>query len=55
MKAAVVKALERITGVSNSNLVRNADGLLFWKKSTAEVKWVADVKRGIPEKYKISY
>ena len=55
MKAAVVKALERITGVSNSNLVRNTDRLLCRKKSTAEVKWVADVKRGIPEKYKISY
>ena len=55
MKAAVVKALERITGVSKSNLVRNADGLLCRKKSTAEVKWVADVKRGISEKYKISY
>ena len=55
MKAAVVKALERITGVSNSNLVKNADRLLCRKKSTAEVKWVADVKRGIPEKYKISY
>ena len=29
MKQADVKALEHISGVSNTNLVRNADGLLL--------------------------
>ena len=55
MKAAVMKALEHIAGVYNSNLVRDADGLLCRKNSTAEVEWVDGVKRVIPEKYKISY
>ena len=55
MKGVVVKALDHIAGVSNSNLVRNADRLLFRKNTTSEVKWVDGVKRVIPEKYKVSY
>ena len=38
MKGAVVKALEHIASVSNSNLVRNADRLLCRKNTTAEVE-----------------
>ena len=47
IKQAVIKALEHIAGVSNTILVRNADGLLCRKSSASEVKWV-DVKRMIP-------
>ena len=55
MKKAVVKALEHIASVSNTNLVRNADRLLCRKNSDSEVEWVDGVKRMIPEKFKISY
>ena len=55
IKQAIVKALEHIVGVSNTNLVRNTDGLLCRKNSASEVEWVDGVKRVIPEKYKISY
>ena len=48
---AVVKALEYIACVSNTNLALNADGLLCRKNSA----WVDGVKRMIPEECKISY
>ena len=38
MKQAVGKALEHIAAVSNTNLVRNADGLLCRKSSASDVK-----------------
>ena len=55
MKQTVVKALEHIAGVSNTNIVRNVDGLLCRKSSSSEVGWVDGVKRVIPEKFKSSY
>ena len=55
MKQTVVKALEHIAGVSNTDLVRNADGLLCRKSSSSEVDWADGVKCVIPEKFKISY
>ena len=55
IKQTAVKALEHIAGVSNTNLVRNADGLLCRKRSDSEVEWVDGVKRMIPEKIKLSY
>ena len=45
MKKAVVKALKHIASVSNSNLVRNADGLLCRKSSETKVEWLNGVKR----------
>ena len=55
IKKAVVKAIEHIASASNSNLVRNADGILCRKSSEIEVEWLNGVKRNIPEKCKRSY
>ena len=55
MKQTIVKALEHIAGVSNTNLVRNAARLLCRKGSSSEAEWADGVKCVISEKFKISY
>ena len=56
MRSAVTEALKEIASVSNSNLKKNADALMCKENiSDASVEWSNDVKRSIPEKFKLSY
>ena len=56
MTEAVVKMLRKITDLSNSNLIRNANGLLSKKLPDADVEWVGKLKKRLPDnKYKMSY
>ena len=53
---AVLKCLRHIAALSNSNIVRNADGLLCRKKEEVPVGWTSETKvRSIPDKFKLSY
>ena len=45
MAFAVVKCLKHIAVVSNSNLLRNADGLLCRKNTDVNVEWVRGKNR----------
>ena len=46
---AVVKMLKKIIDISNSNLIKNADGLLSTRSVDEEVEWVGKDKRRLPE------
>ena len=53
--AAVVKGLEHICPAPNSNLVRNADGLLSSRAAENSVDWIDESKVRIPhQKFKVS-
>ena len=53
---AVVKMLKKITEISNSNLVKNAYGLLSKRNVDEEVEWIADNTKRLPEgRLKMSY
>ena len=54
MSEAIVKMLKKITDLSNSNLIRNANGLLSKKLSDIDVEWVGKLKkRLLDNKYKM--
>ena len=56
MNDAVIKCLKHMNDISNSNIVRNADGLSSRKEVDAPVAWVAEHKqRLLPQKFKVSY
>ena len=55
MTEAVVKSLRHIVAVSNSNLVRNADGLICRKDIDDGIEWVGGLTRTTPKKSKVSY
>ena len=45
MTDVVIKCLKHINDVSNSNIVRNADGLLATKEVEVPVDWVGEKKK----------
>ena len=49
MTEAVVKMLRNITDLSNSNLIRNANGLLSKKLPDVDVEWVGKLKKRLPD------
>ena len=56
MTQAVVRMLQKITDLSNSNFIKNADGLLSRKSTNVDVEWVGQLKQRLPpNKYKMSY
>ena len=46
---AVVKMLKKIIDISNSNLIKNTDGLLSTRSVDEEVEWVGKDKKGLPD------
>ena len=45
-----------MNGISNSNIIRNEDGLLSRKEANAPVAWVGEHKQKLPpQKFKVSY
>ena len=56
MTEAVLNVLRKITDISNSSLVKNADGLLSKKPAKMGVEWIGKSKNRLPSnKYKLSY
>ena len=56
MTEAVVACLKHMCNISNSNLVRNAGGLLCRQKEGISVDWIEESKvRVPPQKFKVSY
>ena len=48
--------LKKIIETSNSDLVKNAYGLLSKRNVDEEVEWIGDDKKRLPERrYKMSY
>ena len=54
MTEAVVKCLKHIAAISNSNFLRNADGLLCKKKTGVNVEWAGGTNRSTPTRFKLS-
>ena len=53
---SVLNVLKMITEISNTNLVKNADGLLNNKPIDTEVEWIGKNKSQIPQnKFKVTY
>ena len=46
---AVVKMLKKIIDISNSNLIKNADGLVSTRSVDEEVEWIGKDKKRLPE------
>ena len=56
MTQTVVRMIQKITDLSNLNLIKNADGLLLCKSTNVNVEWVRQTKQRLPpNKYKMSY
>ena len=56
MTEAVVKALKKVVDISNSNLVKNTDGLLSKRPANNDIEWIGPQKKRLPEnRYKIRY
>ena len=56
MSDAVVKHLNHMNNISNSNIVRNADGVLSRREVDTPVEWIGKNKqRVLPQKIKVSY
>ena len=48
--------MSHINEISNSNLVRNADGLLWRREVEVPIEWVGEDKMRVPtQKFKVSY
>ena len=53
---AVINCLKHMNNICNSNIVRNAEGLLSRKEVDATVAWVGEHKQRLPpHKFKVSY
>ena len=56
IKDSILKVLKKIVVLSNSNLLKNADGLLATKPLDQDVQWVGDMGKRIPEnRFALSY
>ena len=56
MTEAVLKMLKKIVDISNSSIVKNADGLLSKRPPEMEMEWIGKSKIRLPNnKYKVSY
>ena len=54
MTEAVVKALKKVVDISNSNLVKNADGLLSKRPVYNDIEWIRPQKKHLSEnRYKM--
>lgn len=55
MSDAVVKYLKHINDISNSNIVRNSDGVLSRREVDVPVDWIRQSKQRVPrQKFKVS-
>ena len=55
MADPVVKCLEHINDISNSNLVRNEDRFLSRQEGEVPIEWVGENKMRVPtQKFKVS-
>ena len=56
MSATVVKCLRHINDISNSNVVRNADGLLCRKEVEVPVDWIGESEKPVTlNQFKVAY
>ena len=56
MTEAVLKMLKKIVDISNSSVVKNADGLLSKRPTEMEMEWIGKSKIRLPNnEYKVSY
>ena len=56
MTEAVLTVLRKVVDLSNSNLVKNADGLLATRSINKNTKWVGESGQRVPENlYSLSY
>ena len=56
MSAAVGKCLRHVNNIFNSNVVRNADGLLPRKEVEVPVDWIVKLKKRVaPNQFKVGY
>ena len=56
MSDAVVKCLKHINDISNSNIVRNRNGVLSRREDDVPVDWIGQNKQSVPpQKFKVSY
>ena len=56
MNETVLRMLKKSVDISNSSLVKNADGLLSKKPAKMEAVWIGQSKTHFPgNKYKVSH
>ena len=56
MTQAVVKMLKKVVDLSNSNLIKNTDGLLPKRTVEHEDEWIRKEKKRVPDnRYNMSY
>ena len=56
MREAVLRVLRKVVDLSNSNLVKNADGLLATRPISKNIEWVGESRQRVPESlYALSY
>ena len=56
IKDSILKVLKKMVDLSNSNLLKNADGFLATKSIDQDVQWVGDTGKRVPEnRFTLSY
>ena len=56
MREAILRVLRKAVDLSNSNLVKNADGLLATRPINENIEWVDKSGQRVPENlYALSY
>ena len=56
MREAILRVLRKAVDLSNSNLVKNADGLLATRPINKNIEWVDKSGQRVPENlYALSY
>ena len=56
IKDSILKVLKKMVDLSNSNLLKNADGLLATKPMDQDVLWVGDTEKRVQEnRFALSY
>ena len=56
MQELVLKLLKKVVDMSNSNIIKNANGLLATRPANQNIKWVGKTRKRVPEnRYSLSY
>ena len=56
MWEVVLKLLEKVADISNSNIIKNANGLLATRPANQNIEWAGKTRKRAPEnRYSLSY
>ena len=56
MREVVLKLLKKVVDISNSNIIKNANGLLATRPANQNIEWAGKTRKRVPEnRYSLPY